>query len=175
MSNTYPATLVLLKDERGRICLAPRKKNIHKAGQELKDSNKKWNGYGGKQEPNETILETAIRELKDESGVVGLQDDLELIARISFFWTKKETSTPDMIVYIFFLSIFSGEPKEGVEMGEPQFFFPDEIPYHEMIPADKLFFMKLLAGRKLVGSVYHRLPEEGGPIFEEEPGVYPTL
>ena len=176
MNKTFSATVVFLKDGIGRICLAPKKEDIHKAGEVLVGSRQKWNGYGGKQESGETILQTAIRELKDESGVCGKEKDLELIARISFFWPGNETIAPDMVVYFFFLSIFEGEPKEGErEMGTPQFFFPHEIPYHEMMPADKLFLPKLLAGEKIVWDVYLGKKVDGGNVCFKDNGTLPTL
>ncbi|OIO30709.1 hypothetical protein AUJ77_02785 [Candidatus Nomurabacteria bacterium CG1_02_43_90] len=93
MNKTVLATVVFLQDKKGRFCLAPKKQNVHKEGAELKDT-KKWNGYGGKQNQGETILETAIRELKDESGVVGKQEDLDLVARISFFGQETKVVNP---------------------------------------------------------------------------------
>lgn len=176
MSNTEHATLVLLRDKIGRICLAPKKENIHKKGQELHGSSKKWNGYGGKQEPGETILETAIRELFDESGVQANKEDLNYVAKLGFFWPGNETSAPDMLVYVFFLSIFAGEPKEGArEMGTPQFFCPNEIPYHDMMPADKLFLPKIISGEKLVWDVYFGKTTPSGSVYFEDKGILPAL
>lgn len=175
MSKTVNATLVLLRDNSGRICLAPKKEHIHKGNEELKGSNMKWNGYGGKQKNGRTVLQTAIDELWEESTVIGKEEDLELVAKINGFWPKNRTINPDMIFYIFFLAVFEGEPKEGIEMGVPQFFYPDDVPYHNMMSGDKLFLPKIIRGRKLVGSVYHRPHEDGGPYFEEEPGISPTL
>lgn len=161
MSKTVSATVVLLRDELGRVCLAPKKQNIHKLGQELKDSKKKWNGYGGKQDPGETILETAIRELLQESSVLGKADDLELVASVSFYWPGNETTEPDMVVHFFFLRRYVGVPTEGAEMGAPQFFHPDEIPYREMMSADKEFFTKILAGEKIVCDIHLRKNADG--------------
>jgi 8-oxo-dGTP diphosphatase len=174
MKKTFSATVVLLQDDAGRVCLSPKKGNIHKGGQELENS-QKWNGYGGKQEPGETILETAIRELEQESGVVGKEEDLELVARISFFWPGNETSEPDMVVYFFFLSSFKGMPKEGREMGVPVFFMPHEIPYHEMMPADRLFIPNLLAGEKLVWHVYLGKTTQDGNVYFEDKKISPAL
>lgn len=169
MNKTFFATVVFLRDEQGRICLAPKKGNIHKGGEELKNS-QKWNGYGGKQEEGETIFEAAIRELKDESSVRGKEKDLEFAAHISFFWPGNETDKADMAVYFFFLSIFEGHPKEGDEMGAPQFFSLEEIMELDMMPADKLFLPKLLAGEKLVWHVHLGKKTEDGSIYFEDKG-----
>lgn len=168
MNKSTIATVVLLKDSNGRICLAPKKNKIHKNGEVLENSGKKWNGYGGKQLHGETVLETAIRELKDESGVQGEKEDLELMAKICFFWPGNETKESDMIVYFFFLSVFKGEPKEGEEMGMPKFFFPDDIPLFEMMPADRLFFPKILNDEKIVWNVYFgEKDNDGNPRCED--------
>ena len=176
MHNTFSATLIFLKDGDGRICLAPKKENIHKDGQELANSRLKWNGYGGKQEAGETIQETAVRELQQESGVICSEDDLDLVARINFFWPRNETPIPDMEVFVFFCVKFDGVPQEGErEMGAPYFFTPNEIPYDQMMPADKLFLPRLLAGEKLTWDVYLGKTSNNGNIYFEDKQTLPTL
>gem|GEM_PF-3862797 len=159
----------------GRICLAPRKEKIHNAKNVLPNSNKKLNGYGGKQEFGETITETALRELQQESTVIGAEKDLELVARINFFWSGNMSTTPDMRVYVFFLEKYEGTPRESErEMGVPQFYVPEEIPYDMMMPADKLFLPKLLAGEKLTWDVYLGKTTEEGNIYFEDKQTLPT-
>ena len=165
MQKTVHATVVLLRDGAGRVCLAPKKLNIHKQGKELEGSRKKLNGYGGKQEPDESILQTAIRELEQESSVRGNEADLELAAQISFFWPGNETTEPDMLVHFFFLSRYEGEPKEGSEMGEPCFYLPEEIPYKDMMVADVFFFPKILNGERIVCDIHHMKLAGGGDTY----------
>lgn len=157
MRTTEQATVVYLKSPDGRFCVAPKKGNIHKAkGEELKGTAEKLNGFGGKQEPGETILQTAIRELFAESTVVGREEDLELVAKINFFWPGNETNQSDMVVYFFFLSVYEGEPQESEEMGPPEWFFPGEFMRigERMNTADKLFLPQLLAGEKVVYDIF---------------------
>lgn len=168
------ATVVYLRDSDGKICLAPKKQNIHKEGKVLLNS-QKWNGYGGKQELNETILETAVRELWQESGVCGHKEDLELVARIHFFWPGNESTTSDMVVYFFMLSKFEGVPQEGIEMGTPQFFTEDEIHELQMMPADKLFLPVLLRGEKITWNVYLGKTTEDGFVCFEDMKKTPTI
>lgn len=175
MNKKTLATVVLLMDDEGKVCLAPKKQNIHKEGKELKHSRLTRNGYGGKQDPGETILQTAIRELKQESGVAAQEKDLVLVADISFFWPGNETDEPDMIVYFFTLSKYAGAPQEGTEMGIPEFFLPNEVPYEEMMPADRLFFPRILSGEKIVWHVHLGRKTEDGNIFFEDKGIIPTL
>lgn len=176
MRITERATVVFLKRPDGRYCVAPKKGNIHKAkGEELKGSAEKLNGYGGKQEPGETILQTAINELFQESTVVAKEEDLELVAEINFFWPGNNTPQPDMVVYFFLLSVYEGEPQETTEMGPPQWLFPSEVDYDLLNKADKYFVPKLFAGEKIVYDIFHgKTREDGTPllIYKE---TMPTL
>lgn len=176
MRITERATVVFLKRQDGRICVAPKKGNIHKAkGEELKGSAEKLNGFGGKQKGTQTILQTAISELFEESTVVGKEEDLDLVAEINFFWPGNETTQPDMVVYFFFLSIYEGEPKESDEMGAPEWHLPDEFPYARMNKADKYFLPKLFAGEKKVLDIFHGKTHEDGTPFVVDKQTVPTL
>lgn len=154
------ATVVLLADERGRICLARKKQAIHhdkeKGGRDISYSLSTYNGYGGKKEDrDETILHTAIRELFDESSVVARIEDLELLGRVYFYVPDKEQGghLPFMDVFFFAVREWSGSPREGKEMGPPEFFHEHEMPYDEMMPADKLFLEPFLKGDRAVYEV----------------------
>lgn len=143
------ATVVLLIDKEGRVVLARKKKAIHHDTGEISYSLGLYNGYGGKmEEEDKTIERTAVRELYDESSVVGKEEDLEKCARVYFYIQKDETDMPFMDVTFYILREWSGAPKEGLEMGEPTFFSQNELPYEEMMPADKILFGKILAGEK---------------------------
>lgn len=152
---TEIATVVyLLKD--GKICLAKKKQHVHtKDGKELDNSKTTWNGYGGKSEDvDKTIRDTAIRELFDESGVVANNKDLIPVGRLNFFWPDNESDTSNMDVYFFFLKTWKEEPKETNEMGEPFFFEFKNVPYHEMLPADKVFLPRLISKEVIIADVF---------------------
>lgn len=141
------ATVTLLIDKEGKVCLARKKKAIHNENGGIEYSLGLYNGYGGKiDEGDLTILDTAIRELEEESGVSASQENLELVSRVYFYLKREEEFEPFMEVSFFFLKVWSGTPVEGKEMGEPTFFTRGEIPYNEMMPADKILFEKMLAG-----------------------------
>ena len=59
-------TLVLLREE-NRVLLGMKKRGFGVG---------KWNGFGGKLEPGETVVEAAARELEEESGLVVNTTDL---------------------------------------------------------------------------------------------------
>ena len=164
---TEIATVVYLM--RGEtICLAKKKQHIHtKDGKELDKSKLTWNGYGGKAEDeDESVRDTAIRELFQESGVIANKKDLIPCTRFNFFWPGNESVIPNMDVYFFFLKIYEGDPKETDEMGPPKFFSPSDLPFNEMMPNDRVFFPKILNGEKLVADVFlGKKDEDGNPVF----------
>lgn len=150
---TVKATVTLLFDDKGRVCLAQKKQPIHHEGSQIEYSLLMYNGYGGKMEKTDTtIFHTAIRECLEESGVSVREEDLSLRARVHFF-KKKDNNTKNkfesfMEVSFFFAHIWTGVPKEGREMGPPAFFAEEDIPYHEMMPADKIFFKHMFSGKR---------------------------
>lgn len=99
----------------------------------------KWNGFGGKVEPGETIEGAAFRELLEE---VGLQaTTLKKHAITDFSFEGKEDEI--LRVHIFSLNDFSGEPRETDEM-RPSWYDEDKIPYEVMWVDDIHWFPKLL-------------------------------
>ncbi len=105
----------------------------------------RWNGFGGKVTPNETIEEAARREFQEEAGIE--VSDLNKVAIIEFeFQGNPET----IEMHVFRSEIFSGEPMESEEM-KPQWFHVDEIPFSEMWPDDIHWIPLFLAGKKFKG------------------------
>ncbi|XP_062569091.1 oxidized purine nucleoside triphosphate hydrolase-like [Saccostrea cucullata] len=105
----------------------------------------RWNGFGGKVEKGETILEAAKRELFEESSLKS--DSLTKIGTIDFEFV----GDPQILeVHIFTSTEFEGEPTESPEM-RPKWFNVEDIPFDTMWPDDILWFPLFLSGTKFRG------------------------
>ncbi len=110
-------TLVFLRDK-DRILLAMKKKGFGEG---------KFNGVGGKQEPNEDIEQTAIRESQEELGITPKK--LKHMGILNFYFPHKPEW--DQQVWVYFTENWDGEPTESEEMA-PKWFHIEKIPYDDM-------------------------------------------
>ncbi len=122
--------------ENGKILLGLKKRGFGEG---------RWNGFGGKLNINETIEEAAIRELKEESGIIANELEKKGIIKFEF-----QEDIDDLEVHIFHVTNFEGEPVESEEM-KPQWFEKREIPYEEMWSDDKHWMPLFLEGKKFKG------------------------
>jgi 8-oxo-dGTP diphosphatase/2-hydroxy-dATP diphosphatase len=105
----------------------------------------RWNGFGGKLEPGETLEDAARREVFEEAGLK--VSSLEKMGEIEFEFVNDPQA---LEVSIFKVSSFEGEPMESDEM-RPQWFHVDEIPFDQMWPDDKYWIPLFLEGKKFKG------------------------
>ncbi|MDQ5957038.1 MAG: 8-oxo-dGTP diphosphatase [Patescibacteria group bacterium] len=116
----------------------------------------KWNGFGGKSEPeDETVRDTACRELYEETGegIKTKREDLIPKAVIDFYFFKNNSKEPDFSVAIYFTENFEGEAVGTDEMQDPTWFSFKDVPYQEMLPADRDFIPKLFGDKTFRGKV----------------------
>lgn len=128
----------LIKDR--SVCLGLKKRGFGKG---------KWNGFGGKVEEGESMLEGAVREVLEESGVSINPEELKLVAIIEFLFPNGE----HLDVHTYFSRTFEGEPKETEEM-KPKWFLFKDIPYAKMWEDDIHWLPRALKGEKLKGVVW---------------------
>ena len=120
-------TLVLLYCEKqGKILLAMKKRGFGEG---------KYNGFGGKVEPGETILEGALREFREECRASVPADKLVRRGVLTFVFGGSHkvmqvhlfTGSPDAMV---------GEAQETEEM-RPEWFSLDAVPFERMWADDR--------------------------------------
>lgn len=103
----------------------------------------KWNGVGGKVNPNETIEAATIRECQEEIGVT--PTNLKKVAWLEFKIPSQDFHNQS---HVFVTTEWTGEPVETEEM-RPQWFALSEIPYAEMWSDDRLWLPKVLADQTI--------------------------
>ena len=114
----------------------------------------RYNGFGGGVEEAETIEEGAIRETLEEGGIT--VSNIGYMGRILFKFLDSDEQ--DHEVHIYRATTYEGEPTETEEM-KPKWFHQDDIPYHEMWPADIHWIPLFLEGKKFLGEIHFREKE----------------
>jgi len=107
----------------------------------------RWNGFGGKVQPDESIENAAKREILEEAGIEVNKLDKRGILEFEF------QGNPEILeVHVFRANEFLGEPTESEEM-KPQWFHVDEIPFGEMWADDKYWIPLFLEDKKFKGKI----------------------
>lgn len=154
------ATVVFLRKvlsttdkEVNEICLAEKVDDVHTDTAKAKGTAGKLFGYGGKQEKNETVDQTAIRELWEESSVFGKEEDLIPLGYIDSFFEGNESNEANMRIHFYFLDEWEGEPKETKTMISPEFISIKNINWSRLPEGDKLFLPNMLRERMVTGEI----------------------
>lgn len=132
-------TLVFVFDEDNRKLLLGLKKRGFGLG--------KFNGFGGKVEPNESIEKAALRELYEECGLSVKTNTSNstnglVFSGINFFDFIDHPIVFEVHIFKINYSNVDGVVTESNEM-KPQWFRYDDIPYDLMWPDDRHWFPSL--------------------------------
>jgi 8-oxo-dGTP diphosphatase len=106
----------------------------------------KFNGFGGKVEPGETIEHAAVRELEEEAGIRVAECDLAKTAHLTFYFPAMPEW--DQVVHVFMARTWQGEPIESNEM-RPAWYTASEIPFADMWQDDPHWLPRVLAGQRV--------------------------
>lgn len=116
MSKTVLAASAAIFREDGKVLLATRTKPP--AG--------KWSLPGGRNEPGESLRETAVREAREEVSV-----EIEIVAEVGERVVELRNESGEIYrrfaVSVFAAALISGEPVSGPEAGKVGWFNLDEI------------------------------------------------
>jgi len=137
---TIEASLVyLFKDDRVLMLHRVKKeKDIHKD---------KWNGLGGKLEPGESPEESAVREIKEESGYD--IHSLKFAGHLFFPTFDKENN--DWSVFVFTSDDFTGIQLENTPEGNLEWIPKSDLLKLNLWEGDRYFLPKLLSYEKFLG------------------------
>jgi len=114
-----------------------------------------WNGVGGKQDQNESIDSTMIRETQEEISVI--VKHFWSVAEINFYFPEK----PDwnQQVHVYLADAWDGEPQETEEMS-PKWFLKRDLPFSKMWSDDEYWLPAVLLGDRLKAEFVFGLQNE---------------
>jgi len=144
-----PAVLVYVRS-RGRILM------IHREDGGFHDG--KWNGLGGKLDADESPLEAARRELREESGLDLPEKIFTALGTLTFPLFKPQRSE-DWVCYVFYADLPQSLEEQqlvaSVE-GKLHWVLEDDLARLNLWPGD-LYFMPYVQRREpFIGTIWYR-------------------
>ncbi len=109
----------------------------------------KYNGFGGKVEPGESVVHAAVRELIEEVGIRIDERGAIPAAVLAFFFPAQPEW--DQIVHVFLAKKWEDEPVESDEM-KPRWFSSAQLPFDLMWQDDRYWLPLVLAGKRVTAS-----------------------
>ncbi|HMS91754.1 MAG TPA: NUDIX domain-containing protein, partial [Candidatus Absconditabacterales bacterium] len=86
------------------------------------------------------IIQTALRELSEEAGIILQENQVEKVGILHFFYAANPNRNQDVHI---FSGIYNGNFKETEEMN-PQWRDIESIPYNHMREDDSIWLPKLI-------------------------------
>jgi 8-oxo-dGTP diphosphatase len=99
---------------------------------------------GGKVEEGESMVESLVREVREE---VGLEVKYPVeMGKITFDFAD---GSPTIIMYVFMVAEFEGELIDSDQLDELQWFDIQNLPFEKMLPDDKIWMPPILEGKRV--------------------------
>ena len=120
-----------------------------------------WNGPGGKLLEGETPAAAAVREVREETGLI-LRD---LFEHGALDFRLGDEPEPSLRVHVFSTQSYAGELCANEE-GRLEWIAEAALPYDQMWPDDRVWLPHMLAGHRFSGSF--RLSADHRTLLEHE-------
>jgi len=153
-----PAVLVYVKSTDGMVLMIHR---VDGAGRvQVGDAHSgKWNGLGGKLEPDESPLEGARRELREESGLELAEGAFRSLGTL-LFPNFKAHRAEDWLVFLFTarLGMRADEapPLANCAEGQLHWVAAEELAKLNVWPGDRFFIPFVIDERPFLGTIWYR-------------------
>jgi 8-oxo-dGTP diphosphatase len=105
---------------------------------------------GGHIEHGESVVQAAVREVREESGILVEPVDLRGLGVIAFRFPARPQW--DLLVTVFVADRFSGKPEESDEI-TPEWFPVDQLPYARMWDDARYWVPRILAGERVTADI----------------------
>ncbi len=125
-------------------------------------------GIGGRVEAGESILAAACRELKEETGVVATERDVQERGQVTFLFPHQPSW--NQVVHIFIATTWTGEPVESDEM-LPRWYPVQALPLHTMWDDSRYWLPAVLAGERINSTIVYAANNE--TVSEVQPAEEP--
>ncbi len=108
---------------------------VHRIARPDDDQLGKYNGLGGKMEPDEDVVTCMRRELREEAGI----ECTEMTLRGTVNWTGFGPKGEDWLGFIFRIDAFEGQPHASNEEGNLEWHRIDALDSLPMWEGDRYF------------------------------------
>lgn len=146
-----PAVLIYARSPAGVLM-------IHRNGDRPGDYHSgKWNGLGGKLEPDESPLEAARREFAEEAGVQ-LEPEAFRSLGVLTFPNFKAHKSEDWVVFVFAASLTDEQVRDiglASDEGELHWVPEDELLSLNLWEGDHHFLPLVVRGQAFVGTIWY--------------------
>jgi 8-oxo-dGTP diphosphatase len=118
----------------------------------------KWNGLGGKCEPDESPLETARREFREEAGLDLLDMRFRSLGTLTFPNFKAHKSE-DWVVFVFEAQVSPDEALGIVarsDEGELHWVPERDLLTLNLWPGDRYFIPHVVSSRPFIGTIWYQ-------------------